>query len=520
MSWIGEIKELPSLLREYKSIWRTKLFIICIIIAELIIYRACIYSEIKELNFHYIEFWLPAIFILFTYAIWLIVSQRLFFRDSWKVLCWGTIYIVGVSLFPLWIYPNYLQTSTYNIPYIHIWGAIIIALVLWFILKQVKHKFFQDTRLIIAFTVTCDKSNIENRIRESIDHTILNIENKFDSIKIIVPPFGFKPKLKDCERYIKRHITQADALIYARLMDGTEDGNLGYIFTEFTSRVNENRHANLNSHNNSFLNTILEQQRLSKEWNTVNISKTDALSKLKVAENLEGMLLMYCSALYMFKNDYTTALPVAKRMYNIEGTNRHSIISRTAANLLSFAYLASALKLEHEQHDFDAAYNNILECRRLFPILTRDINYLKSMARLSFYRKDIKASKSYTKEFKKIEGDTWGYNLNMGFYALYENKVDEWIVCYKRLMRFRPTKQEVNFAIEFLEYELQHSNRDQYSLLLNCAITYLTMYVNPTKAKRAIKKLTKDNSKDCIMPKIEKLFSTVNSNNKILLTCN
>ena len=75
-------------------------------------------------------------------------------------------------------------------------------------------------------------------------------------------------------------------------------------------------------------------------------------------------------------------------------------------------------------------------------------------------------------------------------------------------------------AIEFLEYELQHSNRDQYSLLLNCAITYLTMYVNPTKAKRAIKKLTKDNSKDCIMPKIEKLFSTVNSNNKILLTCN
>ena len=101
-----------------------------------------------------------------------------------------------------------------------------------------------------------------------------------------------------------------------------------------------------------------------------------------------------------------------------------------------------------------------------------------------------------------------------------ENKVDEWIVCYKRLMRFRPTKQEVNFAIEFLEYELQHSNRDQYSLLLNCAITYLTMYVNPTKAKRAIKKLTKDNSKDCVMPKIEKLFSTVNSNNKILLTCN
>ena len=101
MSWIGEIKELPTLLREYKSIWRTKLLIICITILELTIYRFSVYSEIKELNFHYIEFWLPAIFILITYVVWLIASQRLFFRDSWKVLCWGAIYIVGVSLFPL-----------------------------------------------------------------------------------------------------------------------------------------------------------------------------------------------------------------------------------------------------------------------------------------------------------------------------------------------------------------------------------------------------------------------------------
>lgn len=518
MSWIGEIKELPSLLREYKSIWRTRLFIICITILELIIYRTSIYSEIKKLNFHYIEFWLPAIFTIFTYAIWLIASQRLFFRDSWKILYWGAIYIVGVSLFPLWIYPNYLKTSAYNIPYIYIWGTFILVLVLLFILNQIKHRFFQDNRLIVAFTVTCDKSNIENRIRESIDHTILNIENKFDGIKIIVPPFGFKSKLKDCEHYIKRRITQADALIYARLMDGTEDGNLGYIFTEFTSRVNENRHANLNSRNNLFLNKILELQRLSKEWNTVNISKADALSKLKVADNLEGMLLMYCSALYMFKNDYTTALPVAKQMYNIEGTNSHSIISRTAANLLSFAYLASALKLEHEQHDFDAAYNNILECNHLFPMLTRDINYLKSMARLSFYRRDIKASKRYTKEFRKIEGDTWGYNLNMGFYALYENKVDEWIVWYKRMIKFRPTKQEVTFAIEFLEYELQNSNDNHYSLLLNCAIAYLNIYANPIKAKRAIKKLTKN--KDCTMQRIEKLFSIIDNNSKTLLTRN
>lgn len=300
-------------------------------------------------------------------------------------------------------------------------------------------------------------------------------------------PFGFKNKIVDYEDYIRRKITQADALIYAQVIDGQDDGNLGYVFTKFTSRINDSRHFNLTKQNNSFLNRLLDQQLKYKEWNNINNSSKDAISRLRIATNLEGMLLMYCSALYMFKNDYATSLPVAKRMYNVEGQNKQSAIYETAANLLSFAYFNSALMLEHTQHNCEAAYENLEECVRLFPILRYNTDYLKAMARITYYRGDIRASRLYTKEFKKKEGFTWGYALNMGFYAMYEHKIDEFISWYKKLVKYPVLKEVVLFAIEFLEYELSISNNIDYSASLNVALAYLYMYINPKKAKKKIK---------------------------------
>lgn len=511
MSILTDAKDTLSLLQELQNIWRKKAFIFIIVIIEFVSYIKFAYKWIKTINFYHIEIWLLILLILFTYIAWLIVSKRLFFRDSWRIFYWVTPYLVLSAIFPLYIYPNKIKGNI-NIPYINIWGSIIIALILLFIFHIIKKRLFQDRRLIIVFTVTCNKNNIENKVRDSINHTILNIENQFEQIKIIVPPFGFKQSLRDCERYIKRPITQADGLIYAQLMDGNEDGNLGYIFTKFTSRINEQRHINFNRKNNVFLNNILEKQRISKEWNSFNISKTGALSKLKIAENLEGMLLMYCSALYMLKNDYTTALPIAKQMYNIEGINKHSFIYPQAANLLSKAYLASATKLEHERHDCDAAYNNIQECLKLFPNLIHNTWFLKSMARLFFYKNDVKASKKYTREFKKIEGETWGYYLNMGFYALYEGKIDEWISYYKKLAKFQPHKYEVKFAIEFLEYQSKNAHNHEYQSRLQYAITYLSIYVKPAKTQKDMRSIIKKNAKHKLDPRVEKLYIYALSN--------
>lgn len=371
-------------------------------------------------------------------------------------------------------------------------------------MRCVKIRFFRDERIIIVFAISSQVNTSESMIRESIEHTIANIENRFPSIKIVVPPFGYIDKVNKCERYIKRCVTQADAMIYAQIMPGNEDGNLGYIYTSFMSVINSNRHKNFNGYSNAFLGDVLSKQFSAKDWNSFNISHNTALAKLKIAENLEGMLLMYCSALYMFMTEFITALPVARRMFDLEN-NLHSSIAATAKELLSFAYLASAVKYEHHHHDYQQAYDNLNECLKLFPMVKNNISYIKTMARLEYYRGDIKASKKYTREFKRIEGVTWGYCLNMGFYALCENKIGEWVNWYKKLHHYTYSPNEVVFAVEFLEHERNELKKRDNDYLYEISITYLNLFTNKKRAAKKWNKIVgKYKSKD-IPLKLEEL---------------
>jgi hypothetical protein len=270
------------------------------------------------------------------------------------------------------------------------------------------------------------------------------------------------------------------------------------------SVINCNRHKNFNGSNNAFLDDVLSKQFSAKNWNSFNTSRNTAIAKLRIAENLECMLLMYCSALYMFMMDFITALPIAQRMFSLEKIPNSSIVN-TAKDLLSFAYLASAVKYEHQNHDYDQAYNNLNECLRIFPAIRNNIAYIKTMARLEYYRGDIKASKKYTKEFKKMEGGSWGYCLNMGFYALCENKIDEWVNWYKKLCHHKYTQSEVLFAVEFLEHERSNLKNQDADYLIEISIAYLNLFTNKKAAIKKWNKITKKYQNQDISSKLEKL---------------
>jgi hypothetical protein len=475
---IPSIKDIPAIIREYKQIGNTKTGLICLVIAACICYKYFIYNTLKETGFWpYDELWIVVLISFIIFIAWLIYSKRLFFRDNWYVLFWLAGLLLITLSFPVYIYPRYIRESIVDLPHIALWGTVIVAIVVWIVMKIIRRYCFRGGKLIVAFVVNPDGVNAEAKIRHSIKQTIADIEDEFPDIKIVVPSFGFKTKIKDCEKYIKNPFMQADALIYAKLTEGMEDGGLGYVFTKFTSRVNENRHSNFNAKSNQVLDGILEQQRTSKEWNNLNTSKKECISKLKLANNLKSMLLMFCSSLYLLKNDANTALPVAKQMYNVESSaNKNTLIHNTAKQLLKFAYLSSALNIEHKRHNFGVSHEHLQECARLFPELNNDPTYLKSMARIAFYLNGIDESKKYTQKFKQIEGTSWGYYLNMGFYAMYDNKAQEFVSHYRQLVKHKTDLFQVQFAIEFLQYQLQECERHPYKMYLEYAIAILTHY--------------------------------------------
>ena len=100
--------------------------------------------------------------------------------------------------------------------------------------------------------------------------------------------------------------------------------------------------------------------------------------------------------------------------------------------------------LENDERDYDAALTQLNQLVSTMPVANSDPAYNKAMARVMFYKGDIKASESFTKKFKDLDGHRWGYELNMGFYAIYKKKVLEFVVSMRGStsadkVRVRPT---------------------------------------------------------------------------------
>lgn len=103
MSILTDAKDALSLFQELQNIWRKRAFIFIIVVIEIISYIKFAYKWIETINFYHIEIWLLILLILFTYIAWLIVSKRLFFRDSWGIFYWIITYLTLVAIFPLYI---------------------------------------------------------------------------------------------------------------------------------------------------------------------------------------------------------------------------------------------------------------------------------------------------------------------------------------------------------------------------------------------------------------------------------
>lgn len=76
----------------------------------------------------------------------------------------------------------------------------------------------------------------------------------------------------------------------------------------------------------------------------------------------------------------------------------------------------------------------------------------------------------------------------MGFYAILDGKIPEFIQHYKRLLTKQkpPHKENVLFAINFLKYEKTRVNDNKVKALLKYAISLLDLYINHKRSKRNV----------------------------------
>lgn len=452
---------------------------------------------------------------IITYILWLFTSKRVLFRSVALVVFWISAALAVTVFFYLCIYPNFILETIVDYPFIQIWGSIIVFIITIFLGLTIDCWIIKGKKLLIVFAVNNESIAVENTIRASIDPVVNAIQDADKNVKLVVLPFGVLKNVKSCVKYIKRPYTRADAIIFASVVDDSDSKPANYIFTSFSSRINERRFVK-EEQNRSVHDAVLDAHSRSMDWNFLNAANDNCSRKIVISKNLDDMLRMYIGSIYLMKHDFKAALPYTNNAIYCE--NRNSVSYKIASTLYSFSLFSAAQEVENNERDYDAALKHLTNLVKALPICGAQPGYNKAMARVMFYKGDLKASEDYTRRFKDIPGHRWGYELNMGFYAINKKKVLEFVQHYKNLRKYYPCeKTEPEFAIKFLKYQLKISNDIEYNVLLQIAIAFLHIYINPKKANKLIGKVHFESSNPKFLKAIEDLKELIEKNNKNLV---
>lgn len=449
-----------------------------------------------------------------TAIVWFITSKRILFRSWGLVLLWLSLAALVMAFFYFIAYSKWIQYHDLDLPYIRMWGSVVVFFIIVLIGLIVDCFLLKGKKLIIVFAVNNESIAVEKTIRASIDPVVQKIQDADSNLRLVVLPFGVIKSVRRSERYIRRPLTRADAIIFASVVDDSSNTPVSYIFTDFSSRINEKRFVR-EELKGSIDRTVLETHFRYHDWNFIN-QKNDACSrKVEISKNLEEMLKLYIGCMYVMKHNFDAAVTYADNA--ICTAPRNSQLYSIASSLFSYSLLSSARSLENEEHEYDAAFELLMKLNKAMPVTSQDPGYNKAMARVMFYKNDIKASESYTRKFKNLPNHRWGFELNMGFYAINKKKVLEFVQHYKNLRRYSPCeKTEVDFAIGFLEYQEKKTSDKHYSVLLKIAIAFLTLYKNPVKAHKQIGKIDYSSDNERFNKAVSDLRGIILSTNKRL----
>lgn len=414
-----------------------------------------------------------------TFLVWTISTRRWFQRTGY----WFLLHLVGIlaigGLLYHFFYPYIIKGTSCDLTNIQYWGVGTIMLFLLWLSYRYIHK--KHKKLTIVFLVS-NKSKYEDDIIQALREARDRVLQVTPDIDIIIPPFGIANTTEGCEHYINGHFNQADAAIFASLIDSPTGSEFGYAFTHFTSRMSR-RYVKQKQGAEESVEMLMGDSYRCHEWNTLNINKDQISRQLTVAENLTHLFLMYVSCIYLQKNKFTEAIETAESLYTFTSTGNLKY-DASVKDLIAYSYVTAEQIEEQENRDYDQAHKILNQCVAKLPHVRFSIYYDLAMARLYFYEGRIKESRKYTKKVSdSYKNAEWYVAVNLAFYAIYEQKPAEVVTHYKKMLKMhKPYKDEVVFSIKFQLIELDKTTNLSYKMFLLHGLSFLYLYIDQSKS--------------------------------------
>ena len=469
----------PKLIKE---LWPTFWGLVFVWVLEILI-SIWSFQALKLDSLLFMTIWGAFLFVT-TFLIWTIHTKRWFQRTSYLILIhYVGIICVGACVY-LWIYPFLIKGTGLDIALIRYWltAIVVIALMACSYYNVCKKR----DGLCIVFMVK-NRSQHEHDIMQALVAARDKVEETANNIQIVIPPFGIAETPKGCKRYINSHFNQADAVIFASLIDSPQGSEFGYSFNGFTSMMSD-RYVKKENRDDESVKMLMDESYRCHEWNTLNINTNQISRQLEVASNLTHLFLMYVSCIYLQKHKYSDAIGVADALYtySITGIKRYDDAIR---ELLAHSYITAQYIEEYDNQDYGRALEILDECVQKLPQMRSTLTYDLSMARIHFYEGNLQESKNMTKRAKARHSNAdWYVAVNLAFYAIYEKKPKELFSHYKRMLKMqKQDKKEVDYAIRFLKIEASKSNDRAYLMFLCHGIAFLYLYFDQSRSDKYLK---------------------------------
>ena len=158
---------------------------------------------------------------LSTIVLWLFSSKRILFRSITQVVLLLIVAITIALLFCYTLYPAYFDSHLGFIPYSQYVSSIILFLVT-IILGMVLIKYLPNgKKLFVVFAVANGSVSLESKLKGPIRSALNDIEEEVDSVRLELLPFGIITSASGAEHFIKRTLTDADAIVFANVIEET-----------------------------------------------------------------------------------------------------------------------------------------------------------------------------------------------------------------------------------------------------------------------------------------------------------
>lgn len=416
-------------------------------------------------------------------------------KDRWETKM-GLLLLVIVVIPAYFLLFDYLIEESFNknwLVYKLVIPVSILLLIICYWFYSTNRFFLRTSNIITAGIIIIidnekDKPVISKIVRKVVHH--INNSRAFSNVALKILPANSFITNEEVEKYHRNFSFMYDLIIRVFIESG-QYNSIEKIIVEKLSVTFRPKQGN--KQKRVFFNTVdlskdMDLQVKSRDWEYK--LENSGVDNKKYFENILPMFLYYIGFYAIYVDRFEDALGIMTPIYNSKNTivsiskkEGNKIELKLKPLNLAEARLASILVdlffytaiFAYQNSNTEKALQYFKRLEEIIKTHPKKFDQYISMARYSYELNNLDEAIKYTDLAKKIEPTNEAIYLNLAFFSILNNDIEEFCTNYYKIFKGR-RKSKINW-VDVLDFQLKaqekHKERNRYFIFTIALIEYV-----------------------------------------------